>query len=64
MTKTLLLLPILLLLVSCGANRETCALVASGQISYVEAGKRLGLKDNRGMGISSVVGNYCQYFKN
>ena len=64
MKKALLLLPVLLLFASCGANRETCALAASGQISYEEAGKRLGLKDNVGNGVSSVVRNYCQYYKN
>ena len=62
MKKVFLLPPVLLLLASCGANRETCALAASRQISYEEAGERLGLKDNRGKGISSVVSNYCQYY--
>ena len=64
MKKALLILPVLLLLASCGANRETCALAASGQISFEEAGKRLGLKSNGGKGFSSVVSNYSQYYKN
>ena len=69
MKKALLLLPFLLLLVSCGANRETCALAASRQITSEEAAKRLGLKEGEeaemhAMSIADVVSSYCEYYKN
>lgn len=63
MKKTLLLLPILLLLVSCTSKRDTCALVDSGQISKEEAMMRLELKDS-GSGPGWVLSYFCSYYGN
>ena len=62
MKKSLLLLPALLLLVSCTPKKKTCALVASKQIDYPTAMNRLGLMpDPSGkMDDGTLVKDFCE----
>ena len=61
MKKTLLLLPALLLLVSCTSKEKTCELVADNQLDYPTALKRLGLKADPDvkMGPVRAVNTFC-----
>ena len=61
MRKALLLLPVLLLLVSCASKKKTCELVADNQLDYPTALKRLGLKANpdEKMGTVRAVNTFC-----
>ena len=62
MKKALLLLPVLFLLVSCTPKKKTCTLVATKQIDYPTAMKRLGLEpDPSGkMDDSTLVKDFCE----
>ena len=62
MKKALLLLPVLFLLVSCTPKKKTCTLVATKQIDYPTAMKRLGLApDPSGkMDDGTLVKDFCE----
>tara|TARA_Y100001968_G_scaffold297588_1_gene306810 strand:- start:5911 stop:6129 length:219 start_codon:yes stop_codon:yes gene_type:complete len=48
------------------AKREICALTQAGQLTYQEAGRRLGLKTPNISGLRGIDGavfKYCEYFK-
>ena len=66
MKKSLLLLPLLLLLASCSTLeervRETCDLAESRLISNEEGGQQLDLEDSENV-ISLAVYGYCSFFK-
>ena len=68
MKKTFLLLPVLLLLVSCQseteAKKETCALEASRQITEQVAAKKLGIVDDPdGIDLGVAISNYCRFYR-
>ena len=60
MKKTLLLIPVLLLLVSCQSReemfRETCARESSGGLTEKEARDKLGIKEHEGLW------GFCRYY--
>ena len=62
MKKSLLLLPVLFLLVSCTPKKKTCTLVATKQIDYPTAMKRLRLEpDPSGkMDDGTLVKDFCE----
>ena len=62
MKKALLLLPVLFLLVSCTTKKKTCTLVATKQIDYPTAMKRLRLEpDPSGkMDDGTLVKDFCE----
>ena len=62
MKKALLLIPVLLLLVSCTPKKKTCTLVAAQQIEFPTAMKRLGLvPDPSGkMDNGMLVKDFCE----
>ena len=62
MKKALLLLPVLFLLVSCTPKKKTCTLVATKQIDYPTAMKRLRLEpDPSGkMDNGTLVKDFCE----
>ena len=62
MKKALLLLPVLFLLVSCTPKKKTCTLVATKQIDYPTAIKRLRLEpDPSGkMDDGTLVKDFCE----
>ena len=62
MKKALLLLPVLFLLVSCTPKKKTCTLVASKQIDYPTAMKRLGLEPGPTgkMDDGTLVKDFCE----
>ena len=62
MKQAFLLLPVLLLLVSCTSNKKTCGLVAAKQIDLPTAMKRLGLEpDPSGkMDDGTQVKDFCE----
>ena len=62
MKKALLLLPVLFLLVSCTPKKKTCTLVATKQIDYTTAMKKLGLEpDPSGkMDDGTLVKDFCE----
>ena len=62
MKKALLLLPVLFLLVSCTPKKKTCTLVATKQIDYPTAMKRLRLEpDPSGkMDYGTLVKDFCE----
>ena len=62
MKKALLLLPVLFLLVSYTPKKKTCTLVATKQIDYPTAMKRLGLEpDPSGnMDDGTLVKDFCE----
>ena len=62
MKKALLLLPVLFLLVSCTPKKKTCTLVATKQIDYPTAMKRLGLEPDPSvkMDDSTLVKDFCE----
>ena len=61
MIKALILLPALLLLVSCQSRekmfRETCARLNSGGVTEQEARGKLGMKEDEGMWV------FCMYYR-
>ena len=62
MKNALLLLPVLLLLASCTPKKKTCTLVATKQIDYPTAMKRLRLEpDPSGkMDDGTLVKDFCE----
>jgi len=62
MKKALLLLPVLFLFVSCTPKKKTCTLVATKQIDYPTAMKRLRLEpDPSGkMDDGTLVKDFCE----
>jgi hypothetical protein len=62
MKKALLLLPVLFLLVSCTPKKKTCTLVATKQIDYPTAMKRLRLEPDpsRNMDDGTLVKDFCE----
>ena len=65
MKKTLLLLPLLLLLVSCTSKKETCAKFAAFQLTTEEAADKLGVQlDGHPVEKFKQVERYCEFHKN
>ena len=62
MKKSLLLLPLLFLLVSCTPKKKTCTLVATKQIDYPTAMKRLGLEPDPSGKLDggTLVKDFCE----
>ena len=62
MKNALLLLPVLLLLVSCTPKKKTCTLVATNQIDYPTAMKSLGLEPDQSgnMDDGTIVKDFCE----
>ncbi len=62
MKNELLLLPVLLLLLSCTPKKKTCTLVATKQIDYPTAMKSLGLEpDSSGnMDDGTILKDFCE----
>ena len=62
--KRLLLAPLLIvLLASCQTKRDICAEAAGKNITYLEAAKKLGLKNVTSQNEYGVINNYCSFYK-